>query len=149
MLYYCYHVADNSQGILSRIVISNRVVRMTPASKGDLQMLIPRRESRAEAERHVLKLQWWSHGHSHAIDLPVHSMPGTEFFEVCVTDSFGFGGGLRFILWEDVLYPPDGQIWIIGVRRDDELLSDRLIQILHQRKEMIFESGEQFEAFSC
>lgn len=120
---------------------------MTPASKVDLQMLIPRRESRAEAERHVLKLQWWTRGSSPAIDLPVLAILGTDFFEACLTDEFALGVGLRFAFWEDVLCEPEGHVWIISVRRDNELLSAAMMQILHQRKELIPESGEKFQWF--
>jgi len=39
-----------------------------------------------------------------------------------------------------VLYPPDGQIWILGFCRDDEISRDSTLTIVHQRKAMIEES---------
>jgi len=97
-------------------------------------------ESRAEVERHSLKLQFWSRADLQAMDLPVAAIPNTAFFTATLADSFGLQCDLRFIIWEDVLYPPDGQIWILGFCRDNEISSDSTLTIVHQRKAIIEES---------
>ena len=140
MLYYCYLLSDNSQVNVKRFVASCRNVRMTPAASDDLRMLLPRMESRAEVERHALKLQCWTRTDDYALDLPVVAIPDTEFFTATLADCFGLKGDLRFIIWEHVLYPPDGQIWILGFCRGNETSWDSILTIVHQRKAIIEES---------
>jgi hypothetical protein len=46
---------------------------------------------------------------------------------------------LRLAFFEDSLVPPNGQLWIIGSRRDDEPLSQQMMESLIRRKEIIEE----------
>ena len=100
-------------------------------------MLLPRRESQAIVLRHVRKLRRWIKGSHSALDLEVADIPGSVLHELCLTDSFGFRCGLRLAFFDDALASPDGQVWWIGSRREDEPLTAQMIETLDQRKTMV------------
>lgn len=100
-------------------------------------MLLPRRESQAIVLRHVRKLKSWIRGSDSAMDLEVADIPGSVLHELCLADCFGFRCGLRLAFFDDALASPDGQLWWIGSRREDEPLSAQMIETLEQRKTII------------
>ena len=116
---------------------ADRRVRVCPAALRDLQMLLPRRASRAIVLRHVRKLQRWTRCSDYALDLAVAEVPQSAIRELCVEDCFGFSTGIRLAFFEDALTEPNGQLWVIGSRRADELLSKQMMDTLNHRKEMI------------
>jgi hypothetical protein len=128
-----------SQGIVRQNVDADRRIQVCPAALSDLRMLLPRHGSRAIVIRHARKLQTWRRGSRLALDLEVADIQGSVIHELCVGDCFGFPCGLRLAFFEDTLTPPDGQIWLIGSRRDDEPLSERMIETLNHRMEIIEE----------
>lgn len=115
----------------------DRRVRVCPAALTDLRMLLPRRTSRAIVLRHARKLQRWTRGSDYTLDLTVDEIPQTAIRELCVEDCFGFSTGIRIAFFEDTLTEPNGQLWVIGSRRDDELLSKQLMDTLNHRMVMI------------
>lgn len=108
-------------------------------------MLLPRRDSHEVVLRHAMKLRSWRRGGICALDLDVATIPQSEILELCVTDCFGFNCGLRLAFFEDILAPPDGQVWIIGIRRYDEPLSEQMTETLSRRKQIIEERASAYE----
>lgn len=102
-------------------------------------MLLPRRESRVVVLRHALKLQGWSRGGDHALDLEVSRIPGSVIRELLIEDCFGFRCGMRLAFFEDTLSEPNGWLWVIGSRRDDEPLTELMMEMLTHRMEIIEE----------
>jgi hypothetical protein len=139
MLYYCYACADISQGIPGQIVNVDRRVRVCPAALSDLRMLLPRRASRVIALRHAKKLERWQRGSGYALDLEVVGIPGSVIRELCIADCFGFHCGMRLAFFENTLAEPDGRLWVIGLRREDEMLSQQIMDMLNHRMEIIEE----------
>jgi hypothetical protein len=131
--------------IPNRILNVNRQVQLCPAALRDLRMLLPRRDSRAVVVRHAMKLRSWRRGAICALDLDVAPIPQSEILELCVTDCFGFNCGLRLAFFEDILASPDGLVWIIGVRRFDEPLSEQMTETLSRRKRIIEERTSAYE----
>lgn len=93
--------------------------------------------------RHARKLQNWRAGDNRALDLEVAKIPQSAVYELCIGDHFGFRCGIRLAFVEDTLSGPDGCLWVIGSRRDDEPLSELMIDTLNQRREIIEENGEK------
>ena len=112
-------------------------VRITSAAHGDLRALLPRAESRAVVLRHLRKLESWESGAGLALDVEVAGVDSSEIKELCVADCFGFNHGIRVAFFEDVLSSPAGVIWIIGFRRDQEVLTDQKMRIYLARKSLI------------
>ena len=100
-------------------------------------MLLPRRESQAIVLRHARKLKGWTRGSHYAFDLEVADIPGSVLHELCLADCFGFRCGLRLAFFDDALASPNGQVWWIGSRREDEPLSAQMIEALNHRKTII------------
>jgi hypothetical protein len=87
--------------------------------------------------RHLRKLESWRSGTALALDVEVAGLDDSEIKELCVADSFGFNHGIRVAFFEDVLFSPAGAIWIIGFRRDQEVLADQKMKIYLARKSLI------------
>ncbi len=115
----------------------DRTVTVCRAAARDLEGLLPRTESRLAVIRHAQKLKVWTRGSGQVLDLSVVPVAETGIFELCVTDCFGYACGLKLAFFEDVLFVPDGRIWIIGTRRDTEHLSDDFVKMLQVRKKLV------------
>jgi hypothetical protein len=105
-------------------------------------MLLPRQGSRVVVIRHARKLRKWITGSPLALDLQVAEIPESVIRELCVGDSFGFGCGLRLAFFDHTLIPPDGQIWVIGSRREDEPLSEQMMETFNHRMTIILETSQ-------
>ncbi len=106
-------------------------------------MLLPRPVSQAILMRHAMKLQNWRTGDDRALDLEVVEIPQSAIRELCIGDFFGFCCGIRIAFFEDTLSGPDGCLWVIGSRRDDEPLSEQMMDTLNHRREIIEENAEK------
>lgn len=84
-----------------------------------------------------MKLKEWIRGSEYALDLEVAAIPQTAIRELCIADGFGFDCGMRLAFFEDTMSEPDGQIWVVGSRRDDEPLSEHMLEMLNYRVELI------------
>jgi hypothetical protein len=129
--------------MLRQIVDGKGRIRICPAALRDLRMLLPRPASRTIVMRHAMKLQNWRKGDDRALDLEVTEVPQSVIRELCVGDRFGFSCGIRLAFFEDTLSGRDGRLWVIGLRRDDEPLSERMMDTFNHRREIIEENGEK------
>ncbi|MFN0056638.1 MAG: hypothetical protein ACKV0T_31205 [Planctomycetales bacterium] len=102
-------------------------------------MFLPRRESRLIVLRHAGKLEHWRYGNSRALDVDVVPVADSGIHELCISDGFGLGCGVRLAFFEDTSAEPDGRVWGLGFRRDDEKLTAKLMDTLNQRLENIEE----------
>jgi len=105
-------------------------------------MLLPRAKSQAILLRHAGKLRNWRAGDDRALDLEVARLPQSTLYELCIGEFFGFHCGMRLVFFEDALSGPDGCLWVIGSRREDEPLSERMLDTFNHRREIIEETGE-------
>ena len=88
--------------------------------------------------RLVGKLEHWTVDETHALDPRVVELSDQTIFEMLVDDTFGFNFGVRLAFCEGVALPNGGRIWLIGMRRENEVLTEAMIKILRARREMIF-----------
>lgn len=112
---------------------NSREIRVCPAAREDIRLLLPRPESGIALLRQAQKLRMWQPGTSLVLDATVTPVSGTGIHELCVTDRFGFHCGLRLAFFED----HKGRLWIIGGRRDDEPLTMRMVGGLLAREQIV------------
>lgn len=99
--------------------------------------------SQAILMRHARKLQNWRAGDDRALDLEVAKIPQSAIHELCIGDLLGFHCGIRLAFFEHTLSGPEGCLWVIGSRRDDEPLSELMIDTFNHRTEIIEENHEK------
>jgi len=115
-----------------------RIVEICPAAMEDLRALLPRRYSRMSLMRLAEKLGHWTLHETHALDARVVELSDQLIFEMLVDDTFGFTCGMRLAFCEGVALPVGGGIWLIGMRKENETVTEAMIEVLRARREMVF-----------
>lgn len=88
--------------------------------------------------RLVGKLEHWTVDEAHALDARVVELSDQSIFEMLVDDTFGFNCGMRLAFCEGVALANGGSIWLIGMRRENEAVTEAMIKVLRTRREMVF-----------
>lgn len=104
----------------------------------DLRALLPRRDSRLVLMRLAGKLEHWTAHETHALDTRFVELSNQSIFEMLVDDTFGFTCGIRIAFCAGSVLPVGGRIWLIGMRRENEAVTDAMIEVLRVRRETVF-----------
>ena len=84
--------------------------------------------------RQAAKLECWHSGDGFALDVRVSEVVESSIYELEMDDAYGFPSGLRIAFCEEC--SPDGDVWLLGVRRDSERLTPQMIEMLQHRRLM-------------
>jgi hypothetical protein len=115
----------------------NRVVEICPAAIRDIGQLLSRRVNQIELIRHAAKLKYWKSGEAFALDVQISEIPFSSMFDLIVDDSFGCSCGFCITFCEGRLESSVDELFIIGVRREDEELSTAMLDTFECRRAML------------